>query len=93
MGRLTIALDDAVHQALKEAAVRQGRSIGKIIEEGLLLRGIKPVASARELVARARLNSGQSDAGAIAVAVSETKAHRLKMTSPPSEERASRSQS
>lgn len=93
MGRLTIALDDAVHQALKEAAVRQGRSIGKIIEEGLLLRGIKPVASARELVARARLNSGQSDAGAIAVAVSETKAHRLKMTSRSSEDRASRSQS
>jgi hypothetical protein len=93
MGRLTIALDDAVHQALKEAAVRQGRSIGKIIEEGLLLRGIKPVASARELVARARLNSGQSDAGAIAVAVSETKAHRLKMKSSSSEDRASRSQS
>ena len=93
MGRLTIALDDAVHQALKEAAVRQGRSIGKIIEEGLLLRGIKPVASARELVARARLNSGQSDAGAIAVAVSETKAHRLKMRSSSSEDRASRSQS
>lgn len=93
MGRLTIALDDAVHQALKEAAVRQGRSIGKIIEEGLLLRGIKPVASARELVARARLNSGQSDAGAIAVAVSETKAHRLKMKTPSSEDRASRSQS
>jgi|GEM_PF-236116 len=92
MGRLTIALDDAVHQALKEAAVRQGRSIGKIIEEGLLLRGIKPVASARELVARARLNSGQSDAGAIAVAISETKAHRLKMKSPSSEDRASRSQ-
>ena len=93
MGRLTIALDDAVHQALKEAAVRQGRSIGKIIEEGLLLRGIKPVASARELVARARLNSGQSDAGAIAVAVSETKAHRLKMKTNSSEDRASRSQS
>lgn len=93
MGRLTIALDDAVHQALKEAAVRQGRSIGKIIEEGLLLRGIKPVASARELVARARLNSGQSDAGAIAVAVSETKAHRLKMKSLSSEGRTSRSQS
>ena len=92
MGRLTIALDDAVHQALKEAAARQGRSIGKIIEEGLLLRGIKPVASARELVARARLNSGQSDAGAIAVAISETKAHRLKMKSPSSEDRASRSQ-
>ena len=37
MARLTITLDDALHQALKEAAARQGRSIGKIIEEGLLL--------------------------------------------------------
>jgi hypothetical protein len=33
-------------QALKEAAARQGRPIGKIIEESLALRGIKPVARA-----------------------------------------------
>ena len=46
MSRLTITLDDALHQALKEAAARQGRPIGKIIEEGLLLRGIKPFEGA-----------------------------------------------
>ena len=43
MSRLTITLDDALHQALKEAVARQGRSIGKIIEESAskALAGIK----------------------------------------------------
>jgi predicted HicB family RNase H-like nuclease len=40
VSRLTMTLDDSLHQALKEAAARQGRSIGKLIDEGLLLRGI-----------------------------------------------------
>ena len=40
MARLTITLDDHLHQALKEAAARQGRTIGTIIEESLQLRGI-----------------------------------------------------
>lgn len=53
MSRLTITPDDSLHQALKETVARQGRSIGKIIEEGLLLRGIKPGEGARQLVARA----------------------------------------
>ena len=35
MSRLTISISDDMHRALKEAAVRQGRSIGSIIEEGL----------------------------------------------------------
>lgn len=52
MSRLTITLDDGLHRALKETAARQRRSIGKIIEEGLLLRGIKPVEHARDLVAK-----------------------------------------
>ena len=76
MTRLTITLDDALHQALKEAAARQGRSIGKIIEEGLLLRGIKPMASARELVARARQQASMDDARAAELAMGETSAHR-----------------
>jgi plasmid stability protein len=57
VSRLTITLDDSLHQALKVAAARQGRSIGKLIEEGLILRGIKPTESARQLVARARRNA------------------------------------
>ncbi len=76
MSRLTITLDDSIHQALKEAAARQGRSIGKIIEEGLVLRGIKPVESARQLVARARRNAARADDEAINIAVKETHAVR-----------------
>ena len=76
MSRLTITLDDSLHQALKETAARQGRSIGKIIEEGLLLRGIKPVESARQLVARARLQAGLSEEDATRIAVEETRAQR-----------------
>jgi hypothetical protein len=76
MTRLTITLDDALHQALKEAAARQGRSIGKIIEEGLLLRGIKPMASARDLVARARQQSALDDASAMELALDETRMQR-----------------
>jgi hypothetical protein len=76
MGRLTITLDDSLHQALKEASARQGRPIGKIIEEGLLLRGIKPTEGARELVARARRQARLSEEEAIEVAVAETRAAR-----------------
>lgn len=77
MTRLTITLDDALHRALKEAAARQGRPIGKIIEEGLLLRGIKPRESARQLVDRARRQAGLAEAAALDLAVAETRAERL----------------
>jgi predicted transcriptional regulator len=83
MTRLTITLDDALHQALKEAAARQGRSIGKIIEEGLLLRGIKPMTSARDLVARARQQAGMDEADAIALAMEETCRHRAREERAP----------
>jgi len=73
MSRLTITLDDALHQALKETAARQGRTIGKIIEEGLILRGIKPMDNARELVAKARRNATMSDAEALELAITETR--------------------
>lgn len=76
MSRLTISLDDALHQALKEASVRQGRPIGKIIEEGLLLRGIKPMAGARELVANARRNASLNEEEALDVGLAETRAAR-----------------
>ncbi len=76
MSRLTITLDDSLHQALKETAVRQGRTIGKIIEEGLLLRGIKPLEGAQELVARARANSGMREEDALAISVTETRSVR-----------------
>jgi plasmid stability protein len=68
VSRLTITLDDSLHQALKVAAARQGRSIGKLIEEGLILRGIKPTESARQLVARARRNADCSEDEALLMA-------------------------
>lgn len=76
MSRLTITLDDALHQALKEASARQGRPIGKIIEEGLLLRGIKPLAGARELVSRARRNASLNEEEALEIGLAETRAVR-----------------
>lgn len=83
MTRLTISLDDSLHQALKEAAARQGRSIGKIIEEGLLLRGIKPMASARELVAQARQRAGMDEVSAMELALAETRGHRARQGHTP----------
>ncbi len=76
MSRLTISLDDAMHQALKEAAASQGCSIGKIIEEGLILRGIKPVSPARDLVAKARARSKMTEDQALQLAVEEVRAQR-----------------
>ena len=76
MSRLTITLDDDLHQALKETAARQGRSIGKIIEESLALRGIKQTAQARKLVEQARARAGCSEEEATLLALEETKAVR-----------------
>jgi len=76
MGRLTITLDDNLHRAIKETAARQGRSIGQIIEESLQFRGIKPMETARELVARARCQARYEEENAIRLAVEETRAHR-----------------
>ena len=71
MSRLTITLDDDLHRALKEASARQGRSIGKLIEEGLRLRGIKPTEDARALVEHARSRAGLSEAEALKLAADE----------------------
>ena len=76
MPRLTISLTDRSHRALKEAAVRQNRSMGAIIEESLELRGIGPVDSVEEIVARVRASSGLSADEAMTLAVEETRRHR-----------------
>jgi hypothetical protein len=75
MARLTITLSDARYRALKETAARRGKTIGATIEE-CLDRGIKSVASAADLVARARRQSSLSEAAALALAVKETRAAR-----------------
>ena len=76
MSRLTITLDDNIHQALKEAAARQNRSMRSIIEESLELRGIRTYESARSIVARARAKSGLSADKALELAVAETRRTR-----------------
>ena len=76
MPRLTIKLSDWTHRALKEAAARQNRSMGSIIEESLELRGIRPYDTAKEMVARARAKSGLSADEAMVLAVEETRRFR-----------------
>ena len=76
MVRLTISLADRTHRALKEAAARQNRSIASIIEESLKLRGMQPLDSAREIVAKARVRSRLDADQAMALAVKETRHSR-----------------
>ena len=78
MSRLTITLDDEIHQALKETAARQGRSIGKIIEESLQLRGIKSMENAHQLVQKARSQAQCNQEDGLRIAVEETRSHRAK---------------
>jgi hypothetical protein len=78
MSRLTITLDNDLHRAIKEAAARQGRTIGEIIEESLRLRGIKSMESARQIIARARSQAGHNEEEATRLAIEETRAHRAK---------------
>ena len=77
MARLTISLADRTHRALREAAARQNRSMASIIEESLELRGIRPYDTAKEIVAKARTNSGLDADDAMALAVEETRRFRV----------------
>ncbi len=72
MSRLTITLNDDIHQALKETAARQNRSIGSIIEESLELRGFLTYDSAKDIVARVRSKSRLSGDQALELAANET---------------------
>ncbi len=76
MPRLTISLSDRIHRALKEAAVRRGKTIGSLVEESLDAYGIKTTREAADLVARARERAGMAEADAMKLAVRETRAHR-----------------
>ena len=76
MSRLTITLNNDLHRSLKETAIRQGRTIGSIIEESLKLRGIRSMASARDLVDKARFRANLDEHDAIDLAVEETRSAR-----------------
>ena len=76
MPRLTITLSEERHRALKEASARKQKSIAAIIEESLEQSGIKTTEAAVDLVARARSGAVLDDAGALELAVEETRAQR-----------------
>ena len=76
MARLTITLSDERHRALREAAVKRGKTIGQLIEESLEFYGIKSARSAEKLVAKARARASLSEAESLRIAVDETRAAR-----------------
>jgi len=76
MTRLTITLSDERHRALREAAASRGKTIGQLIEESLEYYGIKTTRSAERLVAKARARASLSEAEALRIAVTETRAAR-----------------
>ncbi len=76
MARLTITLSNERHRALREAAVKRGKTIGQLIEESLEFYGIKSARSAEKLVAKARARASLSEAEALRIAVDETRAAR-----------------
>jgi hypothetical protein len=78
MNRLTITLSPERHRALKETAVRRGKTIRSLVEESLDAYGIKTASQAAALVARVRKRSAISEEAAIKLAVSETRARRRK---------------
>jgi len=73
MPRLSITLSEEKHRALKEAALRRGKTIREIIEESLDYCGIKTPESAAGLVARARERARLSEAEAIDLATAESR--------------------
>ena len=76
MSRLTISLNDELHQALKETAVRQRRTIASIVEESLRYRGVRSQADARALVAAARQSANLTSEDAMDIALTETRSVR-----------------
>jgi hypothetical protein len=76
MARLTISLSDERYLALKEAALRRGKTIGELIEESLDLYGIKTSQEVATLVAKARSHAGLQSDAALDLAVAETRASR-----------------
>lgn len=76
MARLTITLSEERHRALREAALKRGKTIGQLIEESLEFYGIKTAESAERIVAKARRQSALGEEEALRLAVKETRALR-----------------
>ena len=85
MARLTVNLADHVYRALKDAAARQHRSMGAILEEYLAMGGIGAFqgrTTAKDIAARARAASGLEADQAAKLAVEETKRFREERQAP-----------
>jgi predicted transcriptional regulator len=80
MARLTVTLDDAVHQAVKEAAARRRRTDGELIDKSLRCYGIKRQEDFEQLVVAARERSGLAGDEAMELAVRETTTARHRRT-------------
>lgn len=76
MARVTISLPDELHRALKEAAIRRGKTLGEVVSESLAFYGIKTPEEVSSLIAKARERSGMSEAEAEDLANRETSAAR-----------------
>jgi hypothetical protein len=76
MPRLTITLSEERHRALKEAAIRRGKTIRELIEESLDYYGIKTTQKAAELVTRARRRASLTESEAVELATQETRSAR-----------------
>lgn len=68
---LTITLSEERQRALKETAARRGTTTSALIDESLELAGIRLRQGAREILTRARANSGPSEEEATALALEE----------------------
>lgn len=75
---LTITISEECHRALQGAAEREQKSIAAIIEECLDTAGVYSDETAAGIVAQARSKAGLTDAEALAVAVEETRVHRIR---------------
>lgn len=76
MSRLTITLNDARYQAVKEAAAQRNKTIGQLIDESLDFYGIKSRDEAQNLVRQARMNSRLSEPQALLLANEQVHANR-----------------
>ena len=78
MPRLTITLSDERHRAITAAAARRNTTIRRIIEESLDFYGVTTTESAATLVDAAGERSRLTNDEAMALAVEETRAERLR---------------
>ena len=76
MPHLTMSLTERARGAMKEVAAQEERSMNSLIKEGPEPRGSRALDTIKEIVAKARANSGLSADDAMALAVEETRRHR-----------------